>query len=67
MVQGRKCAEFDKDAEQRLVIIILKKNTIRGMVKGLVWPVTSQQQKKSIFEYWNEQNKSKIYCSAFRH
>ncbi len=31
------------------------------MVKRLVWSVTSQQQKKRVFEYWNERNKSKTY------
>jgi len=31
------------------------------MVRRLIWSVFAQQQKKEIFDYWNERNKSKVY------
>ncbi|MCD4794398.1 MAG: type II toxin-antitoxin system RelE/ParE family toxin [Bacteroidales bacterium] len=31
------------------------------MVGRLIWSELAQQQKKDIFDYWNERNKSKIY------
>jgi toxin YoeB len=31
------------------------------MAKRLIWTKRSQKQKEEIFEFWNKQNKSKVY------
>jgi len=33
------------------------------MVKRLIWSVEERNSRKSIFEYWNNRNKSKAYSS----
>jgi toxin YoeB len=32
------------------------------MVKQIIWTFRAQQDRKNIFEYWNNRNKSKTYC-----
>jgi plasmid stabilization system protein ParE len=33
------------------------------MARRLIWSVTAQNSRKSIFEYWNNRNKSKVYSN----
>ena len=33
------------------------------MVRRLIWSITAQNSRKSIFDYWNFRNKSKIYSN----
>ena len=33
------------------------------MVRRLIWSITAQNSRKSIFDYWNNRNKSKIYSN----
>ena len=33
------------------------------MVRRLIWSVEARNSRKSIFEYWNNHNKSKVYSN----